>query len=549
MKKTTIYKGILLSFLMVLGACETIDLDLLDNPNAVSPKDANIDLLLNGSMLSFSDLIRQRTYTTMSMVRMLHFSGPTYDNVRPTTLNGLWSNSYANILPDLEFVITKGTELGLHEHVGIAKILKSYTLTTLVDLLGDVPYEEALKLTENLNPAPTTDGGQGIYTDALELLKEAVSDFDKEATNAINGDNDIYYQGEISKWTKLANSLQLRIYNNTRLVNEATSKTEINKLITAGDLIFDAGDDFEIRYGTQDNDPDVRHPDFVNGYVSGAGYMATYFMNLLHNKKAASDPRTKYYFYRQSTTYPDPSTPEGLFTMPCLGESKPLHYGFADPFCKAGDGYWGRDHMNNDGGPPDGNQITRWGLYPAGGRYDSGQGAQAKKTHGAKGAGITPIWNVADTYFTLAEAAHAIGVDGDAKDYLDKGMNASFAKVRGFRTESIPDGTAVPTDGDVTSYISEVMGGYDGGSANVQLNIIMTESLIASWGNGLEPYNAYRRTGFPNDLQPAVTSTPGAFIRSYPYPAVSVERNQNMSAKPNNEVPVFWDTNPAGFID
>jgi hypothetical protein len=83
-------------------------------------------------------------------------------------------------------------------------------------------------------------------------------------------------------------------------------------------------------------------------------------------------------------------------------------------------------------------------------------------------------------------------------------------------------------------------------------NIILTEYYIAAWGNGLEVYNNYRRTGCPNNMQLSVgVPNPGLFIRSFFYPSVFV--NLNASA-PKQKTPgvaankVFWDNNPDNFI-
>jgi hypothetical protein len=72
-------------------------------------------------------------------------------------------------------------------------------------------------------------------------------------------------------------------------------------------------------------------------------------------------------------------------------------------YCMAGDGYFGRDHGDPSGIPPDGQYRTAWGIYPAGGDFDAlavntgaASSVQASQvtltgTPGARGAGIHPI--------------------------------------------------------------------------------------------------------------------------------------------------------------
>ena len=85
------------------------------------------------------------------------------------------------------------------------------------------------------------------------------------------------------------------------------------------------------------------------------------------------DPRIRFYFYRQDPDLTD--NPPNEFS--CVVAGIPPHYLAADPnmpFCAAAPkkGYYGRDHGNGSGIPPDGPNRTVYGLYPAGGRFDEG---------------------------------------------------------------------------------------------------------------------------------------------------------------------------------
>ena len=84
-------------------------------------------------------------------------------------------------------------------------------------------------------------------------------------------------------------------------------------------------------------------------------------------------------------------------------------------------------------------------------------------------------------------------------------------------------------------------------SDDERMDIIGKEYWLAMYGNGVEGYNLYRRTGAPGNLQPTLLGT-GSFPRSLLYPNVTVDRNINISQKPGLTVQVFWDNNPAGFI-
>jgi hypothetical protein len=53
----------------------------------------------------------------------------------------------------------------------MGQVMEAYTIVTLVDMFGDIPYSEALDPT-NLNPK--LDAGADVYAKAIELLDKAI---------------------------------------------------------------------------------------------------------------------------------------------------------------------------------------------------------------------------------------------------------------------------------------------------------------------------------------------------------------------------------------
>ncbi len=97
--------------------------------------------------------------------------------------------------------------------------------------------------------------------------------------------------------------------------------------------------------------------------------MGTYFMWVLVQERGTgtnNDPRTRYYFYRQQTNFAN----RNENTSSCSVAPPPPHYPAGMPYCTLIQGYWGRDHGDNSGIPPDGELRTTWGIYPAGGEFD-----------------------------------------------------------------------------------------------------------------------------------------------------------------------------------
>jgi hypothetical protein len=544
----------LLAILISLGSCESLELDVNESPNTSTPDKVNLELLLNGVFVSFAKWLGDEdednqtggNEAAMEMVRMLQAGGPLYQNAyQPSDFDDTWK-CYSGHLKDIQTIKTLGEQQQAYHHVGVAQIIESYTLTTLVDYFGDVPYSEALLGKENPNPG--LDDDQAVYNVALQLLDDAISNLEQDdEVDLPLATSDMYFAGTNNspnrrRWITLAKSLKLRIWNNTRLVDPVASRNAINALITEGDLIDSPNEDWTVKYGTNTSAPDVRSTQFFDNYVNGPSgeYMSLYFMNLLKNR--LNDPRLRYYFYRQSADYPATDA-QGIFDLPCLVESFPTHWvSGLDPFCTSvGEGYWGRPHLLSRGLPSDGGKISTWGAYPIGGRFDdnSFRSVNATTRAGLKGAGIHPIVLSSFIHFARAEAALVLGTIDNAREQLESGMTASIAKVQGILGAT--EFTQEPDAAAVTAYINTILSNYDAADNNGKLDIIITQAYIASFGNGVEPYNGYRRTGMPLNLQPALTNNPGAFIRSFKYPSLSINNNPNISAKPDQTVHVFWD--------
>ena len=567
--------------LLVLGittSCEDLELDKLENPNAVSPDKANPDDLYNNIQSDFVSIVETADFYGGVMARTRHSSGGfLYNNVfTPAGFNGIWNLAYAELFPDVDALVSLANDRGLAIHSGSAKIMKAYSMMILVDLFGNVPYSEAQQGVTILSPG--RDPGESIYTAAEVLLDEAIAEL--SGTEAASPAVDIYYDGDAAKWVTLANTLKLRKAIVTRLVDGKAAET-INAIVSGGDFIDETSEDFEFQYGNQRNNPNSRHPYYNNSYENDDGeYQPNYIMNLMWNDKVDADenqirdPRMRFYFYRQ---VPD-SYNNGANAYSCLysesdqedviQDAVPDHYLSVDPdmvYCVVGDGYMGRDHLNGEGIPPDGPFRTVFGLYPAGGLFDDNSYTitQNLGTDGALGAGITPIMLSSFVDFMRAEAALTLGTGEDARALLKSGMEKSIAKVFSFKdkvpaqmsrqitnvaTEEVNtvEELFVPSDSIRSVYVDFVLGQFDAADSEEKLNILMKEYLIALRGNGVEAYNNYRRTGMPLKIQPALESGAGEFIRSMFYPANHVDLNSNASQRDITEA-VYWDTNPAGL--
>jgi hypothetical protein len=565
------YIKILLGSAVIMGmvACNKQMNELLTDPNYPSPTTADVDLYLNQVQLSFKDFFNTAGDYGGQLSRQQYWGGPQYSNAwQPASFDGEWQNAYSDgVINNANSLIPLAESQQKYIQAGIARVLMAYTYGTLVDDFGDIPYSEASLGAANTNPA--ADGGAAVYAAVQSMLDSALIDFNK--TGAIAVPSDLFYNGSAAKWIALANTLKLKFYMQTRLVDN-TAAAKITALMTTNNLINAPAQDFQFQYGTNLTTPDSRHPHYGDDYQAGGGgeYLSNYFMwkvvaqkyngvaTILNNSTSTTgDPRARYYFYRETSS-------SGSFTqttVPCAYVPPPSWYTSVGvpnniPFCYIGKGYFGRDYGDNSGTSPDQAFRTEWGIYPAGGQFDANQYATVSLGLGSGGNGINPIWLSSYTQFLEAEAALTLGitVNGSAATLLQNAINSSITKVINFPATigySVP-AAYVPTATQITNYVSSVMTNFNAASPANQLDILESEYSIALWGNGIESYNNLRRSGSPLDVQIAVsTPTPGIFMYSLFYPSVYVNRNSNAPAQKDPGVTgshVFWDNHPDNFI-
>jgi len=545
--KRFIYALTLAAGMVFATSCtEKLD-ELLENPNAVNATTASPDFLLNSIQLTYKNLWYGVSDRGARLTRQINQGSALYESAYTSgSTNGTWATAYADVLADIEFLMPLAQKSNLQRHMGIAKTIKAMVLMDLVDTYGNVPYSAALSAA---NFSPKTDEGATIYGAALKLLDEASAHF--TATSSGGTPNDYFYGRNYTRWNKLVNTLKLRYYLNTRLVNADASKSAINALISANALIG-IGDDFVFRFGTTAADPDSRHPKFAGQYTAGGGdYQSTDFMHHLTVEKGFDDPRVRYYLYRQALT-----NTTNVDEQECISQIAPPHYLVGNyPYCNpAGNkGYWGRDHLDPDGIPPDGLKRTAYGVFPSGGRFDNNSGLPvANPALGNKGAGIHPIMLAAYVDFMLAEAAVTLGTTGTPKTLLLSGIKKHMDYVRAFAIAGAEGATisafepAATFTAKVTSYLNYVGTRYDAAATNdTKMNVVGREYWLSLYGNGTEAYNLYRRTGKPNRMQPGLESITGSFVRSFLYPNNYMVTNTTAVQKKDLATQVFWDKNPA----
>lgn len=547
-------------------SCETLELDLTENPNALTPGDADVNFYLNSIQEDFVRQLEGDAQTSednfatggfqngdgfndigQTLVRLYNYGSRDYaSGIQPGDGDDEWLNAYAGMLIDIKAMNVLAQEQELTHHLAMGQFFQAYTLVVLVDFFGDIPIAEALQGSENLNPA--LEPGALAYDTAFGLLDEAIANFGAEA--AADPDIDVFYNGDWDAWIRAANTLKMKMWLQLRLVDSG-AKASFDAIVSTGQYIQSTDQDFQYRWpATSASQPDTRHPRYgLNYQAAGAGdYMSNWLMNLMDTR---DDPRKRYYFYRQTDAVPGSNdAPPNEETLNCSLEQPPAHYiegGYT--FCWLDNGYWGRDHGDDDGIPPDGLLRATWGVYPAGGRFDDDRFSAIAQVTGGQGNGITPILTAMYVDFYQAEFAMASGDVAAARDFMIEGTRKSIAKVQPF---ALLDGDAdldfAPDQATIDAWLADLGTSFDIANEEGKWNGLSEAFWVASYGNGVEPYNWYRRTGYPETLQPNLEPDPGTFQRSLWIPNNVVNRNSTVSQKPDQAQPVFWDTNPTAPV-
>src|SRR5690606_2137727 len=209
----------------VMASCNKVDEDINTSPYLPSEASgtqliANAALFLPGLSSSpqgefFAQYLAETQYPGAS----LYPDGG-------TNFYGLYQGPLMNLQSVLNSELTP-TDGPVENQRAVAKILKAYFFWHITDRWGDVPYSEALRGSEDFTPK--YDRQQAIYDSIFKLLSEA---------NAMivpgNITNDIIYNGDITKWQKLGNSIHMLAALRLSEVNETKASSEFNNALAAG---------------------------------------------------------------------------------------------------------------------------------------------------------------------------------------------------------------------------------------------------------------------------------------------------------------------------
>ena len=135
-------------------------------------------------------------------------STPTSMNIGNGFGNEIW-NSYAGSLKHAVELYDKAQENGNSYYQGIAGVIAAWHWFYIADVYDKAPLEDAFMGLENLQPSLNSQ--EELYAHANGLLDEAINLFNAPSTGQrLPASDDYVYNGDITKWGKLAYSIKAR---------------------------------------------------------------------------------------------------------------------------------------------------------------------------------------------------------------------------------------------------------------------------------------------------------------------------------------------------
>ncbi|MBK9525325.1 MAG: SusD/RagB family nutrient-binding outer membrane lipoprotein [Bacteroidetes bacterium] len=309
-----------------LGSCKKDFLDVNDNPNL--PEEVPVNIILPAAQASLAydfggDIARFNAIMAQNVTGVgRQFIGYNSYVFTEEDFNNLWNNMYAGNMSDLYKIMekAKATPGAYDGYDGVAKIIMAYSLGTMTDLFGDVPYTEAFKGNASLTPKYQTQ--QEIYETILpELLNSAIADFANTGDDfVLPGGDDKIYGGDLAKWTSLANGLKARFAIHLTKINPGAAQAALDAINAGGLASMD--DDAQFGFGGTYQNPWYQYIDQrADISYSSIDYYYGVGCFLSDTMEASGDPRYGAVIDTGGTYYA-PGFPSALY----MGDDAPVYF-------------------------------------------------------------------------------------------------------------------------------------------------------------------------------------------------------------------------------
>jgi hypothetical protein len=168
------------------------------------------------------------------------YTGQDSYNVQPTDgyVQTPWDVLFSSGLKNYQYVIDHADTLKDWNFYLLGTVMKAYTTEVMVDLWDQMPYSQALKGANTLNPK--FDDGYSIYTSLIASIDDALSKDLSASTVTDPSSADLIFGGDMDSWVAFAHTLKLKMYLRMINAHPDVASAGINAMYTAGASFLDA---------------------------------------------------------------------------------------------------------------------------------------------------------------------------------------------------------------------------------------------------------------------------------------------------------------------
>jgi len=295
MKKTFL---LLMASALFLTSCDKDFGDL--NVDKKKPTTALPEPLFTTAQKTMSDAITN-TNVNRNIFRLVaqHWTETTYtdesnyDLATRSIPQNFWNLIYTGVLKNLsesQRLIPSQNDVFFPPAVqanqnSCVEIMNVYAYSVLVNTFGNIPYTDALDIT---NTSPKYDDAATVYSDLLDRLENAINAIDE--TSPGFGAGDVMYGGDMAGWKKFGKSLQMRLAMIIADHDEGKASGIVSKV--ASDIITDNANNTYFYYLSTPPNTNQLWVDLVQS--GRKDFVAA--NTLVDAMKALEDPRIPYYF-------------------------------------------------------------------------------------------------------------------------------------------------------------------------------------------------------------------------------------------------------------
>ncbi|MBL1410715.1 SusD/RagB family nutrient-binding outer membrane lipoprotein [Sphingobacterium sp. C459-1T] len=476
------------------------NLDINQDPN--NPTSVPENLMLSALLANFSYEINAGEPTRFTALWTKHIAAAVAGvhtgnyQLNSGDVNNLWNAySYVDVMNNAFLLKEQATANGNPHYSAIAKIILAWNLSIVTDLFGDVPYSDAFKGSQGVYRAKY-DSQEDVYKSIQSLLDQAITEAGNSENKLKPTSDDFIYGGKMENWIALAHTLKARFH--LRLTNAPGYTAAAQAELAISELnkgAITAANQPKFKYADALGSENPWYQFAIDGKWATTTRPSQYYVNKL---LASKDPRIA--FQVAKVVAGDNVAPENVGEYIGITNEPPKNvignYSALGSFYSAADA------------------PLYWLVYPEV-EFIRAEAEFLK-------ANKVPNQTVISAYEKAVQASMDFyGIDAVLADkYLDENQLSS--------------------------------------SSDVAYSQIITEKYVANFLMA-EPYNDYRRTGYPNlpinnemysgqtklDQEPRLNQIPVRF----PYP--SSERLYNGENIPSNipsealkamVIPVWWNS-------